>query len=273
MPDMRDLLVAEMDRQKMTDNDLRAGLMAIAGGESELRPVSEVSYAGTSNDRIRGIFKTAMRGKSDAFISDLKRDPERFFNYVYGPEGTGDALGNTQAGDGYRYRGRGVLQLTGRDNYARYAAATGYDLVSNPDLANDPAAAVAIAVAYMLDRYDGGGWDAMKRAVGNSFGTVDARKNALYQQYRTSGEFDYRPGEASSHPDTRSGTPTPSQVVGGDREEKRERLKEIQIVLKEAGYYVLHSETGKPLAIDGIFGEESRRAMSQLLADAGQRRL
>ncbi|MGH9871172.1 MAG: glycoside hydrolase family 19 protein [Pyrinomonadaceae bacterium] len=44
-------------------------------------------------------------------------------------------LGNTQAGDGKRYKGRGPIQLTGRANYTKYGGLLGLDLVNNPTLA------------------------------------------------------------------------------------------------------------------------------------------
>ncbi|MGY0194708.1 glycoside hydrolase family 19 protein [Leptothrix sp. BB-4] len=55
-------------------------------------------------------------------------------------------LGNTEPGDGPRYKGRGLIQLTGRANYAAYSRDAGYDYVSDPQrLASDPAAAVDVA--------------------------------------------------------------------------------------------------------------------------------
>lgn len=48
-------------------------------------------------------------------------------------------LGNTQPGDGYLFRGRGPLQVTGRDAYTRIGNRLGLDLVANPDSLDDPA--------------------------------------------------------------------------------------------------------------------------------------
>ena len=57
-------------------------------------------------------------------------------------------MGNTQKGDGPRYKGRGLLQLTGRANYADYGKALGVDLVNNPTLAAQPALSLKIACEY-----------------------------------------------------------------------------------------------------------------------------
>ena len=189
-----EMLIAEMDRQGMLDNDLRAGTAAICGGESGLQPQTERGYGSTSNARIRRYFGSRVRHLSESELSALKRDDDAFFETVYGyHNAVGQILGNTEPGDGALYRGRGIIQLTGKANYARYSDMTGYDLVGNPELANDPQVAAATAVAYMLDRYKGGGWDQMKAVVGNSFGAPDAEKNRLFELYMQTGEFDYRP--------------------------------------------------------------------------------
>lgn len=61
-------------------------------------------------------------------------------------------LGNTQAGDGPRFKGRGLLQLTGRANYARMSRMLGIDLIANPRAAMDPVLSLRIACIYWRDR-------------------------------------------------------------------------------------------------------------------------
>lgn len=63
-------------------------------------------------------------------------------------EGRAD-IGNTRAGDGARFCGRGFVQLTGRANYQRYGAAIGVDLTAAPELANAPEIA-AMLLAHFL---------------------------------------------------------------------------------------------------------------------------
>ncbi len=57
-------------------------------------------------------------------------------------------LGNTQPGDGFKYRGRGIFMITGRYNYTQYAQKTGLDLVNHPELAADPVNAMTIACIF-----------------------------------------------------------------------------------------------------------------------------
>jgi putative chitinase len=67
-------------------------------------------------------------GKRNA--ADYARNPEKIANYVYMDEfrSKAGALGNVQPGDGFKFRGRGLKQLTGRQNYARFAA--DYDMTA-----------------------------------------------------------------------------------------------------------------------------------------------
>ncbi|GLX87906.1 hypothetical protein Pfra02_04750 [Pseudomonas fragi] len=81
--------------------------------------------------------------KTDAEAQADARNPEAIANKVYGGR-----MGNTEAGDGYKFRGRGSIQLTGKDNYAAAGKDLGLDLLGNPDLAKDPDNAGKIAAWY-----------------------------------------------------------------------------------------------------------------------------
>lgn len=61
-------------------------------------------------------------------------------------------LGNVEKGDGRRYRGRGPIQLTGRDNYTAFAAATGLPVVDYPEMVEDPAVGFRAAAWFWSTR-------------------------------------------------------------------------------------------------------------------------
>jgi putative chitinase len=58
--------------------------------------------------------------KAGRNAADYSKQPEKIANIIYGGR-----MGNVQEGDGYRFRGRGVIQLTGRDNYTAFGKSVG----------------------------------------------------------------------------------------------------------------------------------------------------
>jgi putative chitinase len=73
--------------------------------------------------------------ESGGFQFTKEQGNDAYFNKY---EGRKD-LGNTQVGDGKRFKGRGLIQLTGRANYQKFKDNSGIDVIANPDLvANDP---------------------------------------------------------------------------------------------------------------------------------------
>ncbi len=89
------------------------------------------------------------RFPDEAFACAYERNPERLANRVYsGRMGNG----NEASGDGWRYRGRGLIQLTGRSNYASCSKALEVDLVANPDALLESDVAARSAGWYWYSR-------------------------------------------------------------------------------------------------------------------------
>ena len=87
----------------------------------------------------------------DRFDADLAaecaRKPERIANIAYGGR-----MGNTDQGDGWKFRGRGLIQITGKTNYIACGAALQLDLITHPELLERPQHAATSAAWY---------WDSM----------------------------------------------------------------------------------------------------------------
>lgn len=82
----------------------------------------------------------------DRKVEDYARQPEKIANVVYA-----NRMGNGSetSGDGWKYRGRGIIQLTGKQNYTMCSKFINQDLVNNPDLVSDnPEIAVKSALWF-----------------------------------------------------------------------------------------------------------------------------
>ncbi|MNJ19109.1 Chitinase class I [compost metagenome] len=124
-----------MARYKIDSRVRQAAFLAQIGHESgQLRNLVEsLNYsaealATTWKGRYRGA-----DGKPNAKALGLARKPEAIANDAYAGRN-----GNIQPGDGWRYRGRGLIQLTGRANYAAAGAGLVLPLVDQPELLEQP---------------------------------------------------------------------------------------------------------------------------------------
>ena len=105
-----------------------AHFLAQCGHESgQFRVVNENLNYGAKG--LMGIFKKYFPNEAKAKL--YERKPEKIANLVYASR-----MGNgaEASGDGYKFRGRGYIQLTGKDNYTAFGKAIGEDVPSNPDL-------------------------------------------------------------------------------------------------------------------------------------------
>ena len=91
------------------------------------------------------LFRSTVFGKyftDDSQANAYARQPEKIANKVYANRmGNGDE----KSGDGFKYRGRGLVQCTGKDTYAAFGNAVGVDTVDNPEALEAPDAAALSA--------------------------------------------------------------------------------------------------------------------------------
>lgn len=93
-------------------------------------------------------------------------------------------LGNTEKGDGVRYKGRGPIQLTGRANYRRYGQALGIDFENNPTIVALPSIGLLVACKYWADNNlnalaDKDDVTTITRRINGGLNGFDDRKNKL----------------------------------------------------------------------------------------------
>lgn len=142
-----------------------AGFLAQCRVESSDFTRLEENLWYTTPERIRQIFPSRVKSMADA--ARLVRNPKALANCVYaGKIGNGDEA----SGDGFRFRGRGLKQLTGRANYADAAAGLGRPYLDQPDLVALPDDACLTAAWFWTSAKanilaDSAQWDAITRAV------------------------------------------------------------------------------------------------------------
>ena len=95
-----------------------------------------------------------------------------------------DDLGNTQEGDGVRFKGRGLIQITGRENYQQVSFALDIDFLNNPPLLEEPCNACLSAGWYWNSRLlnalaDSDDIYAITRIVNGGFNGIDCRVEYL----------------------------------------------------------------------------------------------
>ncbi len=118
------------------------------------------------------VLATAFHETARTMQPIYERGNRDYFNKYEPGTKIGKDLGNTIKGDGYKFRGRGYVQITGRANYVKAARECGVDMVAAPDLALDPVHAVKIIVAGMRD-----GWFTGKRM--SNFETFKAMRRVV----------------------------------------------------------------------------------------------
>lgn len=182
------LLIAAAIKAGITDPTEIAMLLAQAAHESGgFKSIEEnLNY---SSQRLLEIFPKYF---NPAMAQKYGRDPVAIANIAYGKR-----MGNKDPGDGYKYRGRGFMQLTGRSNYD--ALAKKYPQAKNPDWVATPEGAAASAVYYwtniasgaLRQRAQNGDVAGATRIINGGSNGLDDRRNefGFYMKKIKSGEL------------------------------------------------------------------------------------
>ena len=124
-----------------------------------------------------GLMRTwSSRFPSRDVAEQFAQNPEKIANKVYAGR-----MGNTQDGDGWAYHGRGLIQLTGRDNYKNCGAAVGMDLINHPELLVQPNGA-ALSAGWFWNKHglndlaDAQDYDTMTKRINGGLIGLDDRK-------------------------------------------------------------------------------------------------
>ena len=117
--------------------------------------------------------------KAGRNAADYAKQPEKIANVIYG----GGRMGNVQEGDGYRFRGRGVIQLTGRDNTTAFGKSVGMTPEQAIDYVQTKKGALESACWYWKSRNINAACDAndivkmTKLVNGGTIGLEDRKKH------------------------------------------------------------------------------------------------
>lgn len=168
----------------------------------------------------------------------------------------GGRLGNNRPGDGFRYRGRGLIQLTGRDTYQEYSDKLGVDLVGNPDLAFEPVTALRIAAEYWAGRKLRGERPMNALADNDKLRALTYRINGGFTNFAHREEELARAKAIWGDTDAHEGA---SQVV--ERGDFNDMVRKLQLLLVENGYL-----RG---TVDGKFGFGTYKALRKFKTEAG----
>lgn len=197
-----------------------------------------------------------------ARLEALRGKPEALAELMYGGRN-----GNDQPGDGWRYHGRGFIQLTGKANYRAAGEALDLDLVAHPELAADPRNASRIAVWYWENRVPESARENVRAAtlaVNGKYNGLEDRESrfADWQKRLTPDVMERLSHGAATQPAHRATPAAGDQTL---REGSHgDAVRALQGHLAQLGYT---DAKHRPLTVDGDFGPGTRAALEAFQRD------
>jgi putative chitinase len=170
-------------------------------------------------------------------------------------------LGNVKKGDGVRYKGRGIFQLTGRANYRTIGAKIGMDLENNPELAESPEVSVLTALEYWKSRNlnkwaDEDNVERITRLINGGLNGFDDRKKYLARAKTVipkSFKFVESVQSAANTTPPPPIDPLIPAIVVAKRGDNSPYIKDLQDML---------IRKGAKIVADGAFGPATEKAVS-----------
>lgn len=240
-----------------------ANLMAQLGHESGGFTRLEESFRysrGIDAIPVRSAFREGRPGLEEARQAAMEGRPQELARLMYGGR-----MGNDDAGDGYRYRGRGFTMLTGEQNYRDAGAALGLDLVRHPELAAERDNAARIALWFWRERVPAH----QREDVSAAAAAINGGENGLadrhdrfdaWQALLTPGFLaDLDAGRVRAGASV--GPATPRQV-GEDGELRRlERGAGVSELQRELRRLDVRDAGGRPVQETGVFDARTEQAV------------
>jgi predicted chitinase len=248
-------------------------IMTETGGLTVLSESGAYSYSAIM--KIFGVGKhsakvTAAEAKKIAALPVAQRGPV-LFDRVYGPGNPKKAaeFDNVNPGDGWRYRGGGMLQATGKNNYRRLAERTGMPLVENPELLHQPDSAFRSAwLVWGQDDRANKAADADDEVACRKVINGGTNGIAEYRTYLKKARTifaDFKPtAEKGPEPEPEAKVAIPEQTDGVTyiRGKRYLEIEAVQRALRDMGYV-------KVGEIDGKWGGNTKGAISAFKSDRG----
>lgn len=193
--------------------------------------------------------------KAGRKAAEFAKQPEKIANVIYAGR-----MGNTAAGDGYKYRGRGPIQLTGKDNYSAFSKAMGIDAVNNPDIVSTDKKVALMSAIWFWNKAglntlaDKGDIKTMTKRINGGYIGLEDRIHHWGEVMKLLGT-----------------APTVKPVATVSKEEDEDTEVEFPKIIRRGmkGDAVKAVQIALKLKVDGIFGPGTEAAVKKFQAANG----
>ena len=204
---------------------------------------------------LRAVFGRYFGDSPKRDADEYHRQPEMIANYVYMDEFRKYKMGNTEEGDGWRFRGRGLKQLTGRENYTRFGESVDMSAEEAAEYVATPAGAVESACWYwdsrnLNDIADGDDVKAMTKKINGGTIGLEDRQNRYVHALKVLG--------------------MEAEALSSDEDDVEDIIDDIGVLRKGSrgdGVKLMQEALG--ISADGAFGPGTERALKKWQSQNG----